>query len=182
MTKRPRRKPVSDQQDNPNIANEEQIARSRMLPAPTTRDAADPPELQQAEYPPDILPIYVAKMYNTSHTPGDVNDYPTPPPPPSDVASGDLPIEPTPAGPPVNVNVPHVSQAADILNCTMGNWDNTPTRYDYQWQVDGADVGANENTYAVQADDVGKEGNCTVTATNAVGSTVAPSDNHITIE
>jgi len=159
-----------------------------MAPAPTAPqpDPAVAPALQQAEYPPDILPVYVAKLYGVSHTPGDPDTYPPPPPPPSETASGEQPIIPldpnAPTAPPVNVDVPHVSQTGSDLNCTMGNWQNVPTSYSYQWHVDGVDVGTDSNTYAVQAGDVGKEGNCTVTATNALGSVAAPSDNHITIE
>jgi hypothetical protein len=76
--------------------------------------------------------------------------------------------------PPVNVDVPHVSQAGAVLSCTMGNWEGTPTSYAYQWQIDGADVGTDANTYTAAAGDVGKSATCVVTATNAIGSTAAP--------
>jgi hypothetical protein len=76
--------------------------------------------------------------------------------------------------PPVNVDVPHVTQAGDTLNCTMGNWQNTPTGYAYQWKLDGADVGTDAANHTVNAGDAGKTATCVVTATNAIGSTAAP--------
>ena len=75
---------------------------------------------------------------------------------------------------PVNVDVPHVTQAGGTLNCTMGNWQGEPTGYAYAWTIDGAAAGTNAADYAVQAGDVGKSAVCVVTATNAVGSTAAP--------
>ena len=150
----------------------------KMLPAPIVRDAApDPPELVQAEYPPDILPVYVAKLYGVSHTPGDPGAYPPPPPPPSDTASGEEPIIPQPppiTAPPVNVDVPALSQDGALLSCTMGNWDNTPTGYSYAWKLDGADAGSDSPDYTAASGDIGKLATCTVTATNANGSTAAP--------
>jgi hypothetical protein len=75
---------------------------------------------------------------------------------------------------PANVDVPHVSQAGDKLNCTMGNWTGTPTTYAYQWKLDGGDVGTDSATHTVTAADAGKSATCVVTATNAIGSTAAP--------
>jgi hypothetical protein len=82
--------------------------------------------------------------------------------------------EPPPTDPPENVDVPHVSQSGDVLSCTMGNWTGAPTSYAYQWQMDGADVGTDADSYTVTADDVGLTATCIVTATNAIGSTAAP--------
>ena len=79
-----------------------------------------------------------------------------------------------PTAPPVNVDVPHVSQAGDVLTCTMGNWQGTPSSYAYQWQLDGVDVGADADTITVTAADAGKTATCVVTATNDLGSTAAP--------
>ena len=170
--------------DNRQIASEAEAERLRMLPSPAPRGAPDealaPAELQQAEYPPDILPVYVAKLYGVSHTPGDPASYPDPPPPPSDTASGldpivpADPVDPPATVPPVNVDVPHVSQDGDTLSCTMGNWDNTPTSYAYQWQLDGTDVVGTDDMLGVTSDDIGKTATCIVTATNAAGSTAAP--------
>jgi len=79
-----------------------------------------------------------------------------------------------PADPPANLAVPAVTQAADVLSCTMGEWDGTPTAYSYQWKLDGTDAGTDASTYTVQAADVGLTATCVVTATNAAGSTAAP--------
>lgn len=89
------------------------------------------------------------------------------------------PEEPTEA--PVNVDVPYVSQAGDTLNCTMGNWQNEPDQYEYQWQLDGVDVGTGTANYVVTADDIGSVAICVVTAANALGSTVAPPSNAVVV-
>jgi len=73
--------------------------------------------------------------------------------------------------PPVNVDVPVVTQAASVLSCTMGNWTGTPTTYAYQWKLDGADVGTDSATHTVTPADAGTTATCIVTATNAIGST-----------
>jgi hypothetical protein len=78
------------------------------------------------------------------------------------------------ASAPVNRDVPHVTQAGDTLNCTMGNWEGEPTSYGYQWKIDGAVAGTDSATHTVAAADVGKSASCIVTATNAHGSTAAP--------
>ena len=72
--------------------------------------------------------------------------------------------------PPTVVDVPHLYQEGTLLTCTMGNWNGSPTSYDYQWQVDGVDVSYGSPEYTVQAGDAGKTCVCTVTATNAAGS------------
>lgn len=84
--------------------------------------------------------------------------------------------------PPVNVDVPHASQAGDVLTCTMGNWQGTPTSYAYQWQIDAADVGTDADTYTVTGGDVGKTATCIVTATNDLGATTAPPSNGVVVE
>jgi hypothetical protein len=83
---------------------------------------------------------------------------------------------------PINVDVPHVSQAADVLTCTMGNWVGAPTAYAWQWQRDGVDVGDGTDTYTVTVDDAGTTLACIVTATNANGSTAAPVSNGVAID
>jgi hypothetical protein len=90
------------------------------------------------------------------------------------------PPEP-PSAPPVNRDVPYAEQRGSILNCTMGNWNNVPDSYAYQWQIDGDDVGTNAADYTVTPGDVGKSAVCVVTATNALGSTAAPPSNSVTI-
>ena len=87
-----------------------------------------------------------------------------------------------PESPPENVDVPDVSQAGDILTCTMGNWTGEPTSYAYQWQLDGADVGDGTATYTISAPDIGLTMTCIVTATNAAGSTAAPPSNGVVVE
>lgn len=85
------------------------------------------------------------------------------------------------AGPPVNVDVPHVQQAGATLTCTMGNWQGEPTDYAYAWQADGVANDGTGATYTVKPEDAGKSLACVVTATNAMGSTVAPMSNAIAI-
>jgi hypothetical protein len=63
------------------------------------------------------------------------------------------------------------------LTCTMGNWLGAPTGYAYQWHSGVTVVGTNSNTYTLVAGDVGNNVSCTVTATNATGSTVGPPSN-----
>jgi len=96
-------------------------------------------------------------------------------------ALADQGVTAPPPAPPVNVTVPHVSQAGNILTCTMGTWEGEPTGYAYQWQLDGVNAGTNANTYTVQAPDVGLTATCTVTATNAIGSTTAPPSNGVVV-
>ena len=84
-------------------------------------------------------------------------------------------------GPPVNVDVPFVSQTGATLFCTMGNWTGSPTGYAYAWHNDGVANGATDPTYAVQPDDSGHSLACVVTATNALGSTAAPQSNSVAI-
>jgi hypothetical protein len=69
----------------------------------------------------------------------------------------------------------------DTLTSTTGTWSNQPTGYSYQWQSDGANVGTNSNSYVVVAGDSGHSIVCVVTATNAIGSTVAPASNTVSI-
>jgi hypothetical protein len=84
--------------------------------------------------------------------------------------------------PPVNRDVPYASQSGMTLDCTMGNWDNEPTSYAYEWSVDGAKTSSgSQSTLAVTADDAGRTATCVVTATNAIGSTEAPASNPVII-
>jgi hypothetical protein len=83
--------------------------------------------------------------------------------------------------PPVNTQVPNVSQVGSNLTCTMGTWNGVPTSYAYQWRINGTNVGINSPTYATQVADVGGTGTCIVTATNAAGSTAAPVSNGVVV-
>jgi hypothetical protein len=85
------------------------------------------------------------------------------------------------AGPPVNVDVPFVSQEGATLTCTMGNWNGEPTAYAYAWMADGVANGGTEATYTVKPEDAGHSLACVVTATNAMGATVAPMSNAVAI-
>ena len=85
------------------------------------------------------------------------------------------------AAPPVNVDVPFVSQEGATLTCTMGNWNGEPTEYAYAWMADGVANEATGATYTVKSEDAGKSLACVVTATNAMGSTTAPMSNAVAI-
>jgi hypothetical protein len=89
--------------------------------------------------------------------------------------------EAAPLAPPVNRDVPAVTQAGAALNCTMGNWDGEPTDYAYQWKLDGVDAGDGTATYTSVPADVGKTATCVVSATNAAGTTAAPASNPVLI-
>jgi hypothetical protein len=88
-----------------------------------------------------------------------------------------------PSGAPVIVDVPYASQDAGVLSCTMGNWQNEPSSYAYQWQLDGSDAGTASDTaaFTVTADDAGKTATCVVTATNDAGSATAPTSNPVVV-
>jgi hypothetical protein len=89
--------------------------------------------------------------------------------------------EPEPTDPPVNVDVPLVTQSGATLNCTMGNWQGEPTSYAYAWEINAVTVGTDSPDYAVQAGDIGQTATCVVTATNAAGSTAAPPSNGVVV-
>ena len=82
---------------------------------------------------------------------------------------------------PVNRDVPFVDQAGSELRCTMGNWDGEPTSYAYQWRLDDVDIPSDGATLPVVAADVGHSATCTVTASNAHGSTTAPPSNAVVV-
>jgi hypothetical protein len=92
--------------------------------------------------------------------------------------------DPAPTAPPVNVDVPHVEQVGDTLNCTMGNWEGMqaePHSYAYAWSLDGTPIPGSGATLPVVAADAGSTATCIVTATNAVGSTAAPPSNGVVV-
>jgi hypothetical protein len=93
------------------------------------------------------------------------------------------------ASPPVNTAAPVVTTdgtpaTTETVTCSTGTWTNTPTSYAYQWKHDlGAGyvniTGAGNPTtsaYTLQLADEGRNVKCTVTATNAAGSTSADSN------
>jgi hypothetical protein len=83
--------------------------------------------------------------------------------------------------PPVNRDVPYASQTGHDLNCTMGNWDGEPTGYAYAWHTDGVTNGVTTATHTVTEAEAGQGWACVVTATNALGSTVAPMSNTVVV-
>jgi hypothetical protein len=84
--------------------------------------------------------------------------------------------------PPVIVDIPYAEQVADLITCTMGNWEGEPTAYAYQWRRDGTtDIGTGSAHYVVTSADIGRVLTCIVTATNAAGSTEAPPSNGVTV-
>jgi hypothetical protein len=76
--------------------------------------------------------------------------------------------------PPSNTSPPSISgtpAVGNTLTCLEGSWTNSPTGFTYQWNRDGAPIaGATGQTYVVQAADQGHTLTCTVTASNAAGS------------
>lgn len=83
-----------------------------------------------------------------------------------------------PVGAPENTVPPAITGNAYVgstLTATTGTWRNGVDNYSHQWKADGANVGANQNTYVPASGDLGKVITCTVTATNAGGSTPASS-------
>lgn len=88
------------------------------------------------------------------------------------------------ASPPQVVDVPAVTvggsvvascAVGDTLACTMGNWDHVPTGYAYSWLAGSATVGDGPS-YTAQPGDAGQSLSCSVTASNAVGSTTVVSN------
>jgi hypothetical protein len=88
---------------------------------------------------------------------------------------------PPPTEAPVNVDVPHVSQAGATMSCTMGNWQGEPTSYAYQWKMDGTDIPSDGASLPLTQADLGQSVTCVVTATNAAGSTAAPPSNAVVV-
>lgn len=82
---------------------------------------------------------------------------------------------------PVNTTAPAITgttYTGQVLTCSKtGSWQNYPTSYDYQWKKNGANIaGATASTYTLVSGDVGASIKCTVTATNAGGSTAQDSN------
>ena len=81
--------------------------------------------------------------------------------------------------PPVNSVAPAITgtaQEGQTLTCSTGTWSGTPT-YTYQWKRNGSNIGsATNSTYTLVTADVGQSIKCTVTATNALGSSNADSN------
>ena len=93
------------------------------------------------------------------------------------------PAPPIEVFPPVNVDVPFIWQEEQRMRSTVGNWQNVPTHYDFQWMQDWEGsvipIGANNDTLPLLASNDGHTITCVVTATNAIGSTEAPPSNGV---
>jgi hypothetical protein len=81
--------------------------------------------------------------------------------------------------PPTNVNLPVISGDSFLLTCSFGEWANDPTGYAFLWRRNGGLItgGADPTfqTWNIVAEDIGQSLTCTVTASNASGSTSATS-------
>lgn len=80
---------------------------------------------------------------------------------------------------PANSALPAITGStalAGVLTCSQGTWTNSPTAYAYQWNRNGTAIsGQTATTHTVVTADLGTTLTCTVTATNATGSTPATS-------
>ena len=77
---------------------------------------------------------------------------------------------------PVNTAIPVISGSAvvgRVITASTGTWTGNPTRYTYQWQRSGANIGgATSSTYTLGSSDGGSTSIwCVVTAINAAGNT-----------
>ncbi|RWN35778.1 hypothetical protein [Mesorhizobium sp.] len=81
---------------------------------------------------------------------------------------------------PANTVAPAITGNALVgstLTCSTGTWSGGGSQtYAYQWKSAGSNVGSNQNTYVPVTGDVGNTITCTLTATNAAGSTPATSN------
>jgi hypothetical protein len=75
---------------------------------------------------------------------------------------------------PVNISSPAITGSTivtSVLSSSTGGWLNNPSSYVYQWKRNGTSIiGANSSTYTLISVDIGANITCTVTATNAGGS------------
>ena len=81
-----------------------------------------------------------------------------------------------PTEPPAHVDQPHAYQEGVSVYCTMGNWEQPPTSYAYQWRRNGAPVGDSTNRYDTVTADIGTTVDCVVTTPNMAGSTSVTSN------
>jgi hypothetical protein len=97
------------------------------------------------------------------------------------IISADMP----PTLPPVVVDAPYVSQTGtgvgSTMNCTLGNWENTPSTRTYQWKRGITNVGTNAASYTVTAPDIGTTFTCVMTATNGVGTSAPVTSNSVVV-
>lgn len=89
--------------------------------------------------------------------------------------------------PPANTVAPTVSgnvEIGSVLTCNNGSWDYSPTSYAYTWENASVTIGGETSqTYTTVLGDAGDAITCTVTATNAYGSSPpVDSSNNVTPE
>jgi hypothetical protein len=73
---------------------------------------------------------------------------------------------------PSNVDAPHAAgppTVGEAILVTVGNWNNSPTSYAYDWRKDGASLGISWASYLLSSSDVGGMIDCKVTAANLDG-------------
>ena len=74
------------------------------------------------------------------------------------------------------------TNVGSVLTTSDGVWVNSPTSYTYQWMRNSVAIsGAVAKTYTTIAADAGNSITCSVTATNAIGSTSSITSNSIII-
>jgi hypothetical protein len=95
-------------------------------------------------------------------------------------ASPPAPAPPTPApttpaaARPASVTAPRLTRAGRRLICATGSWSNNPTGFSYRWLIGGnPKPGASGHTLVVAGRLRGHKVQCSVTATNAAGSSTA---------
>jgi len=77
---------------------------------------------------------------------------------------------------PVNAKAPRVSRSGSRLVCNPGRWSNTKGGYSYGWAVNGKrKKGADGRKLRITRTMRGRKLTCSVTATNAAGTTTAVS-------
>jgi hypothetical protein len=75
---------------------------------------------------------------------------------------------------PASITAPRLTRAGRQLICSTGSWSNNPTRFSYRWRIGGhPKPGAKGRTLLVAAKLRGHKAQCSVTATNSAGSSMA---------
>jgi hypothetical protein len=118
--------------------------------------------------------VHAARAYVMARTPTRLADEMVP------IIDADIP----PVDPPTVIDAPFISQTGSgvgsTLNCTLGNWNGAPTSRTYQWKRDGVNVGTSSPTYTLVLGDPTHAFTCTMTATNAIGTSTPVVSNQIT--
>ncbi len=103
----------------------------------------------------------------------------TPLPPPSAPGTPGTPVTPAITTAPANTALPHLqgsSIGGQVMECTAGTWDNSPTIFGYAWTRDGKPLAGQESTQLkLKVTDTGHAMRCVVTARNAIGTATATS-------